>query len=210
MQVDTHLPPRTAAIRSPMPLRTADDTVDGLLARLRAGDTGALGRLFSATYSDLLAIARRQLARFHPDQTLNATALVHELFMRLEARDQVDFVDRRHLFAVAATAMRQIAVDYARAQRRAKRGGNEKPVPLDAVEGVLESDLLEACAVLDVDRALRGLESVDPRLARVVELRFFGGFSVEETAQAMAVSTPTIKRDTRIARAFLARELMAS
>jgi len=185
----------------------ANNTVTLLLSRLRDGDPAALGRLFDVVYDEMRVIAKRQVARFHPDQTLNATVLVHELFLRLDAKEKIALEDRRHLFAVAATAMRQIAVDYARTRRRAKRGGAEKPVPLEAVEGILVSDLEDAEAVLVVDRALRGLEAVDARLAKVVELRFFGGFSVEETAQALSVSTPTVKRDTRVAKAFLARHL---
>lgn len=183
------------------------NTVTVLLTRLREGDSAALGRLFDVVYDELRVLAKRQVARFNPDRTLNATVLVHELFMRLDAREQIALQDRRHLFAVSATAMRQIAVDYARTRRRAKRGGVERPVPLDAVEGFLESDLEDAEAVLTVDRALRALEAVDSRLAKVVELRFFGGFSVEETAVALSVSTPTVKRDTRVAKAFLARQL---
>lgn len=186
---------------------SAGNTVTVLLTRLRDGDSAALGRLFDVVYDELRVLAKRQVARFNPDRTLNATVLVHELFMRLDARKQIALEDRRHLFAVSATAMRQIAVDYARTRRRAKRGGPEKPIPLEAVEGFLRSDLEDAEAVLTVDRALRELEAVDTRLAKVVELRFFGGFSVEETAEALCVSTPTIKRDTRVAKAFLARQL---
>lgn len=184
-----------------------EETVTVLLRRLRGGDSAALGRLFDLVYDELRVIARRQVARLQPDRTLNATALVHELFVRLDAREPVAFADRCHLFAVAATAMRQIAVDYARTQRRIKRGGAGRPVPLEAVDGILESELLDADAVLAIDRALSDLEAVDERLVKVVELRFFGGFSVEEAAAALAVSKPTIKRDTRVAKAFLTRQL---
>ena len=196
---------------TPVSGRAVEDSTAGQvtrwLARFKAGESAALGSVFDVVYEELRVLAHRQVARFHPDQTLNATSLVHELFVRLDSREPVALANRRHLLAVAATAMRQIAVDYARGRRRAKRGGVDAPIPLDAVEGILGTEACEAEAVLSIDQALRGLESVDARLGKVVEMRFFGGFSVEETADALSVSTPTVKRDTRIARAFLTREL---
>ncbi len=190
--------------------QTAAQTVTVFLRRLRDGDEQAREPLFAAIYDELRTLARRQLARFRPDQTLNATVLVHELYLKLGQHQRLDLNDRRHLFAVAATAMRQIAVDYARSRRRVKRGGNEMPVSLDDLVGGVALEASGADAVVAIDQALGRLAEVDPRLARVVELRFFGGLSVEETAEVLAVSTPTVKRDTRLAKAFLQRQLGAT
>lgn len=185
-------------------------TVTVFLRRLRDGDEQAREPLFAAVYDELRILARRQMARFRPDQTLNATVLVHELYLKLGQHQRLDLADRRHLFAVAATAMRQIAVDYARGRRRVKRGGNERPVSLDDLAAGVALEAAGADAVLAIDQALGRLAEVDARLARVVELRFFGGFSVAETAEVLAVSTPTVKRDTRLAKVFLQRQLGAS
>lgn len=182
-------------------------TVTMLLGRLRQGDGDAREALYGAVYDELRRLARRQVARFNPDRTLNATALVHELFLKLDGSAGLVPNDRKHLFAVSARAMRQIAVDYARGQRREKRGGDQVPIALDDLDGRLAIDGASADSVLAIDQALEKLQALDPRLARVVEMRFFGGLSVEETAEALEVSTPTIKRDTRVARAFLQREL---
>jgi RNA polymerase sigma factor (TIGR02999 family) len=139
---------------------------------------------------------------------MNTTALVHEAYLRLVDQTRATYRDRHHFFAVAARAMRQIVVDYARRRRAQKRGGGQ--VPFELRED-LDSPLLQpeeqAEALLALDLALNRLAALDPRLVRVVELRFFGGLSVEETAEVLAVSTPTIKRDTRAARAFLYQEM---
>jgi len=185
-------------------------TVTLHLERLRAGEPGAREGLFASAYQELHRLARRQVARFRPDRTLGATALVHELYLKLGSSRRLQVTDRRHLFAVAARAMRQIAVDYARGRRRAKRGGPEAAIPLDRLEDGVGRCGSDADAVLAVERALSGLERLDPRLVRVVELRFFAGLSVTETAEALAVSTPTVKRDTRVARAFLQSHLGGS
>lgn len=186
------------------------ETVTMLLERMRGGDPEAREALYAAAYDELRRLAGRQVARFNPDRTLNATVLVHELFLKLDSSASLVPKDRRHLIAVATTAMRQIAVDYARHQRREKRGGNQRPVALDDLDRQVAIDGETADSVVAIDRALAKLGSFDERLARVVEMRFFGGLSVEETAEALGVSTPTVKRDTRVAKAFLQRELSSS
>ncbi len=181
-------------------------TVTVALSRLRTGDADARRHLFSLVYEELRGLAHRQLGRFRPDQTLNTTALVHELFLKLSDRQRLDLTDRRHLFAVAATAMRQILVDYARSRRRAKRGGDAVPLPLERLDDAVHVEA-QAESILALHQALGRLAAVDARLVQVVELRFFGGLSVVETAELLSVSAPTIKRDTRVARAFLQQQL---
>ena len=174
------------------------------LASIRQGDPDALGRLFPLVYRELRASAHRQLAAIRPGDTLNTTALVHEAYLKLDGASQRDWVDRRHFLAVAARAMRQIAVDYARAQSAQKRGG---PAPVLTLE---EGDALvtgRPDELVALDEALTRLEAVNPRGGRIVELRFFVGLSVEETAEATDLSPRTVKREWRKARAFLLADL---
>lgn len=177
-----------------------DDQITGLLAGLRAGEPGAFDRLLPLVYQDLRRRAHAQLGRRRPGDTLSTTALVHEAFLKLAASRTHDFNDRIHFFAVASRAMRQILVDYARAGAAAKRGGGQRAISLD-VDRVADVDRAEELVALD--EALAGLERLDPRLARIVELRFFGGLSVEETGELLELSPRTVKRDWRKARALL-------
>jgi RNA polymerase sigma factor (TIGR02999 family) len=172
--------------------------ITALLTALREGDRGALDRLFPLVYRELHDRAHRQLARHRPGETLSTTALVHEAYLKLTDSAQQSYNDRVHFFAVASRAMRQILVDYARRATAAKRGGH--PVSLDP-EAL--GDPGRAEELLALDEALTQLEKLDGRLARIVELRFFGGLSVEETSDALEVSPRTVKRDWRKARAFL-------
>ena len=175
-----------------------------LLAAVQAGDGSASDRLFSLVYDDLRRVARRQLrARLRP--TLTTTALVHETYLKLSVRGRWSARDRAHFFALAARAMRQIIVDYARERTRVKRGGRASPVSLEPEHAVSMDD--PADEILAVDRALSRLHEEDPELARLVEWRFFGGLSVEEIATALEISDRTVKRHWRAARAFLHREL---
>jgi RNA polymerase sigma factor (TIGR02999 family) len=179
-----------------MPL---DGEITGLLASLREGDRGALDRLFPLVYQELRGRAHRRLAAHRSGDTLSTTALVHEAYLKLTDSAHNTYHDRIHFYAVASKAMRQILVDYARRNSAAKRSGG-RPVALDP--DVL-ADPSRAQELLELDEALGELERLDPRLARVVELRFFGGLSVEEAGDALGVSPRTIKRDWRKARAFL-------
>ena len=173
--------------------------ITGLLAALRDGDRTALDRLFPLVYRELHDRAHRQLARRRPGDTLSTTALVHEAYLKLTDSAHQTYADRVHFFAVASRAMRQILVDYARRMTAAKRGGG-LAVSFDPDQ---LGDPGRAEELVALDEALTRLEGLDERLARTVEMRFFGGLSVEEAADALGVSPRTVKRDWRKARAFL-------
>jgi RNA polymerase sigma factor (TIGR02999 family) len=171
-----------------------------LLASISKGERDALNRLFPVVYRELRVLAHLQLARLRPGDTLQTTALVHEAYLKLLGTARPAWNDRRHFFAVASRAMRQISVDYARTRAAQKRGGNTPALTLDE-QRLPVADRAYELVVLD--RALTDLESLSERPARVVELRFFGGLSVEETAAVMNVSERTVKREWQKARAFL-------
>jgi RNA polymerase sigma factor (TIGR02999 family) len=175
-----------------------------LLASLETGDRESMDRLFSLVYDELHRIARLQRRKGGSPETLNTTAIVHEAYLKLFRSERVAVKDRTHFFAVAARAMRQILVDHARARLARKRGGGEQPVALDEAEIPVDA---RAAEILELDRALDRLAGVDERLGRVVELRYFAGLSVEESAEVLAVHARTVKKDWRKARAFLHREL---
>jgi RNA polymerase sigma factor (TIGR02999 family) len=178
--------------------------ITSLLAAANAGDGSALERVFPLVYEALKRVAHRQLAGERPDHTLNTGALVHEAYLKLTGLDRVQWRDRAHFFAVAAGAMRRILIDYAERRRAIKRGGGRDQVPLDRVTLAVDQQSEE---LIELDDALRRLEALDPRQVKVVECRFFAGMSVEETAAALGVSPPTVKRDWTMARAWLSREL---
>jgi RNA polymerase sigma factor (TIGR02999 family) len=179
------------------------EKVSQLLDDHRAGDRGAFDQLVPIVYDELRAVAAGVLRAERPFHTLQATALVHEAYMRLADQKDVEWQNRAHLLGVAARIMRRLLVDYGRARRRAKRGGGAN-VPLEealVVAGETEPDLVA------LDEALRGLAAVDAQQSRIVELRYFGGLTIEETAEVLGVSTMTVKRDWRAARAWLHRRL---
>jgi RNA polymerase sigma factor (TIGR02999 family) len=171
-----------------------------LLISISEGDRNALNRLFPVVYAELRVLAHRQLAHIRPGDTLRTTALVHEAYLKLLGTDRPEWHDRRHFFAVASRAMRQISVDYARARATQKRGGNAPALTLDEQ---LLSVADRAHELVQLDEALTELESLSERQGQVVELRFFGGLTVEETAAVMDVSERTVKREWQKARAFL-------
>ena len=171
-----------------------------LLISISEGDRDALNQLFPIVYAELRARAHRQLRHMRPGDTLQPTALVHEAYVKLLGAARPEWHDRRHFFAVASRAMRQIAVDYARSQAAQKRGGDSPVLSLDEERLPVAA---RAHDLVQLDLALTELESFSERPARVVELRFFGGLSVEETATVMEVSERTIKREWQKARAFL-------
>jgi RNA polymerase sigma-70 factor, ECF subfamily len=173
----------------------------------RQGDERARDELFAVVQPQLRQIAARYLQRERTDHTLEPNALVNELCVRLIGAEPVTFNDRAHFFAVAAQTMRHILIDHARARVAAKRGGEQWRVSLSAVEGwnaVQQSEDL-----LALDEALSKLEKADPRAARVVERRFFGGLTEDEVAEVLSVSTITVKRDWKAARAWLIGRLRA-
>ena len=183
------------------------DQITQLLAEIRSGDRRAIDLVFNLVYAELHKAARRQLAGIRPGATLNTTVLVHEAYLKLVDGARADWTDRGHFFAVAAKAMRQIVIDYARWAARKKRGGDFQLVGL---EGIDIADEERAGELVALDEALTRLEAVSARLARLVELRFFAGLSVEETADALALPPHQIKRDWRKARAFLFQAMQES
>jgi RNA polymerase sigma factor (TIGR02999 family) len=182
-----------------------------LLDDVRRGDPTALARLFAIVYDKLREIARIQRRRQPSTETLNTTALVHEAFIKLFGSQSRDFNDRAHFMAVAATAMRQILISHARRNGAAKRGGGQAPATFEEVERALESEASFAAptadAVLALDRALERLQQHSRRQAQIVECRFFGGMSIEDTAVALGISPATVKRDWSMAQAWLHREI---
>jgi RNA polymerase sigma-70 factor, ECF subfamily len=181
-----------------------DGVVTQLLIEVRGGDRAALDRLFALVYEDLHARAHRQLAQSFGAKTLGTTVLVHETYLKLSAAGRPEWQDRRHFFGVAARAMRQIIVDQARRRLSQKRGGGALRLDIADLELPIEERAEELVAL---DAAVARLEQQNPRLAEVVNLRFYAGLSVEDAAQALDMSERTVKRDWRLARAWLYEEL---
>ena len=179
-----------------------------LLGEWQDGNRDAFKRLVPLVYDELRAIASRHRAREWRHDRLETTAVVNEAYLRLFGQRDVDWQNRGHFFAIAAQVMRRVLVDHARHERRQKRGGGQVPVPLEAVD-VAAPPAIDAVDALDLDRALAQLERIDPDAARIVELRFFGGLTLEETAAALGISVATIKREWTIAKGWLHRELAA-
>jgi RNA polymerase sigma factor (TIGR02999 family) len=178
--------------------------VTRLLARWKAGDETALQQLLPIVHEELRRLARRQMAKERPGHTLQATALVNEAYLRLVNLKQMQWQDRAHFFAMGARLMRRILVDFARARGYQKRGGGAKQVSFTEALEVAEGQPTDVVALND---ALEELAAVDERASRVVELRFFGGLSVEETAEVLDVSRETVKRDWKFAKMWLLRHL---
>jgi RNA polymerase sigma factor (TIGR02999 family) len=177
-----------------------------LLRAWAGGDQGALERLTPKIYAELRRMAHKCMRRETAGHTLRTTALVHEAYLRLVDVDNVRWQDRAHFFAVAAQMMRRILVDAARARGREKRGGNAQPFNLmDSIDAPVE----RSAELIALDDALHSLAQLDPRKAQVIEMRFFGGLSVEETAAVLNISPQSVLRDWRLARAWLTRELSA-
>ena len=188
---------------------TADITL--LLRAWRAGDRSALDRLTPHLYGELRRLACTFMQRERPDHTLQATALVNEAYLRLVDIRAIDWQDRAHFMAVAAQTMRRVLVDAARARAAEKRGGGMERadqrasgVDLDGMPAPGTDRAFEVCAL---DEALDALARIDPRRAKVIELRFFGGLTVEETAEILQISPQSVMRDWKLARAWLTREL---
>jgi RNA polymerase sigma-70 factor (ECF subfamily) len=182
------------------------ESVTELLTASSNGITPAHERLVALIYDELRRLARNYLRRERPDHSLQATALVHEAYVRLAGQDQAAWRNREHFLGVAAQMMRRVLVDHARGRGRAKRGADRRKISLSGL------DRLAATAAVDfsaLDAALTALEALDAQKGRVVELRYFGGLSIQETARVLKISTSTVERDWRFARAFLQQELEA-
>ena len=180
-------------------------SVTHLLKAWSGGDQGALEELTPKVYLELRRMAARYMHKERAGNSMQATALVHEVFLRLVGADSVSWQDRAHFFAVSANMMRRILVDRARSKGMAKRGGAALHLNLDDVPEVASGS--RDREIVAIDEALDALAQIDPRKARVVELRFFGGLSVEETAEVLKISAQSVMRDWKMARAWLLTEL---
>jgi RNA polymerase sigma-70 factor, ECF subfamily len=185
-------------------VESSPENISPLLRDLRNGDQDAASKLTPLLYKELRRLARNYMRRERTDHTLQATALVHEAYLRLVKQPPTSWQDRSHFFGIAAHVMRQILIDHARGHVREKRGGAQKAVPLD--EAFIFSPG-QSAEVLRLDEALERLAKLDPRQSKIVELRFFGGVSVEEAAEFLKISPKTVKRDWSMARAWLRAEL---
>ncbi len=181
-----------------------DDAITGLLADWSRGDPEALEKLIPLVLDELRRLARAYFVQQPPDHTLQPTALVNELYLRLVGRQQMSWRNRTDFFAFAAKTMRNLLVDHARARRTGKRGAGIAKLPLERAEEVAASEDID---LLALDEALRDLAALDERQARIVELRAFAGLSLRETAAALEVSEATVSRDWASAKAFLYRRL---
>ena len=183
---------------------SAQDDITEILQQAGDGDDSAVNRLMPLVYKELRALAESYLARERPDHTLQATALVHEAYVRLVKQENVQWRSRAHFFAVAAQAIRRILVDHARGHLRIKRGGDRQRVDLDA-EASFSID--HGLDLLALDDAMQKLARLHERQAQIVELRFFGGLSLKEVADFLGLSLRTVEGDWSMARAWLRREL---
>ena len=181
---------------------SATPEVTQLLLKWSNGDREALENLLPLVYKELHQLAARYLRRERSDHTLQATALVHEAYLKLIDQREVRWQNRAHFFGVAAQAMRRILVDHARGHMAAKRGSGGVKISLDDNEAAIVSDA-RAEEMVALDDALNQLSEIDPQKSRIVELRFFGGLSIEETAEVLGVGTATVTRQWRMARAWL-------
>jgi RNA polymerase sigma factor (TIGR02999 family) len=189
-----------------MPLSSSSD-VTRLLRRWSQGDREALDQLVPLMYAELRRLAHQRLRRESANRSVNTTGLIHDAYLKLVGVQSPQFRDRAHFLAMASRVMRRLLVDQARARRAAKRGGAAIPAELDEALYVSDS---QAEAFPALDEALKRLEALDPRQCQIVEQRYFGGLSLEETAEAMGVSLATVKRELRFAHAWLAAELGGS
>lgn len=183
---------------------SAPSEVTALLKRWSAGDAIARDQLIPMVYERLRRLAHNRLRRVPGQHTLNTTALVHETYIELVERERVDLPDRAHFLALAGQVMRNLLIDHARARNAAKRGGGVVPVELAEVRWMSDEDL---DAVMELHEALRRLEALNPRQSELLEHRYFGGLSLEETAAVLGLSLATVKRELRSARAWLALDL---
>jgi RNA polymerase sigma factor (TIGR02999 family) len=178
-----------------------------LLQAWHGGDRDAFDRVMPVVYDELRVLAARQLSRERSGHTLQTTALVHEAYLRLAGQQQGDWRNRAYFFGAVATVMRRILVDHARRRLRGKRGGGVAILPLDAAREPAAQDSDPGVDVEALDRALDRLGAIDARQARIVELRYFSGMTIDEIAEVLGISTGTVKRDWTVARAWLFAEL---
>ena len=178
--------------------------ITGLLVDWGKGDKSALDRVIPIVYKELRRLAHRQMKRERVGDTFQTTALINEAYLRLIDYAQVRPRDRAHFFAIAAQAMRRILIEKARSRRLAKRGSGAQKISLDEVADLSNE---RAADLVALDEALNSLAVIDPRKAQIVELKYFGGMTIEETADVLEISTPTVERDWRLAKIWLHREI---
>ena len=198
------MPPSARSTEDPTP------DVTQLLLGWSGGDRSASDQLMAAVYAELHSQAARAMGREAPEHTLQATALVSEAYLRLIDQRRVQWRNRAHFFGVAAQLMRRILVDHARGRLAEKRGGGVRQLTLSNVDAARDEPNDAGVDVLTLHEALERLAALDPDQARIVELRYFGGMTIEDTAEALGVSAATVKRDWAVARAWLRRELGTS
>ena len=185
--------------------------VPQLIERMRAGDQSALNDLMTALYSELHRIAARHLQAERSNHTLQTTALVHEVYLKLFDREEQRYTDKVHFLSVASRIMRQVLVDYARARATKKRGGNSgENVPQSPALEVEGQSGIELLDLIELDGALIDLAAEDNALAQLIEMRYFGGMTAEETAEALGISVHVVRHDLRLAQAWLRRRLGAA
>jgi len=178
--------------------------ISQLLEAWSAGEKKALDELMPRVYQDLRSLAARQIRRERQDHTLQTTGLVNEAFLKLVQQEGVEWANRSHFFAIAATAMRRVLVDYARQRQAEKRGGGAEKVPLEKVQLAVRPGV----DLIDLEECLARLEKLDPQQAKVVELRYFAGCTIEEIAEVLDISPSTVKREWRMAKVWLRAELL--
>jgi len=178
--------------------------ITDLLHAVRKGDSNAASKLIPLVYAQLRRLAASYLRRERPDHTLQPTALVHDALLRLLGTQSIDWQDRAHFFAITANSMRRILIDHARAHRAQKRSGICEKLTLDCAAAIQEG---QSPQLIMLDRALSKLQEWDARQGRIVELRFFGGLTDEEVSEVMGISVRTVKRDWKMARVWLHREM---
>jgi RNA polymerase sigma factor (TIGR02999 family) len=187
-----------------MPMPVDSTEINFLLDQYRNGQKEGIEKLMALVYDDLRKLAAWQLQSERPDHTLQPTALVHEVYLKLAAQNPVEWQNKAHFFALVAQIMRHILVDYARTRQRGKRGGAQTKISLEDAATLSSSSDPELIAL---DEALNALAEKDPRKSLIVELRYFGGLSIEETAEALGVSITTVSREWTVAKAWLRREM---
>lgn len=186
-------------------LHTNSREITHLLKACSGGNRDAMDELMPLVYDELRRQARSFLNKERPNHTLQTTALVHEAYLRLIEQNSIDWQNRAHFFALSATMMRRILVNYAKDRQRLKRGGKDENLPLDEAIHIAVKD--REIDLLDLDRALDELAELDEQQSRIVELRYFSGLTIEETAEVLKISPATVKRDWKMAKSWLQAEL---
>ncbi len=190
---------------------SAAPSIGDMLQQLGGGNAAAFDELLPLVYDELHRLAKRQRGRWDGDDTLNTTALVHEAYFRLASQSAPGWQNRAHFLSVASTAMRQILIDYAKRKRAAKRGGTQPHVPIHEIEATLldaePSTNMREDVLIALDDSLHRLGQTSQRQMRIIECRFFGGMSIEDTAEALGISPATVKRGWGMAQAWLYRDL---